>query len=408
MLPKAVLSLVGRLVGIAAVLVSPLAAAAETTDTPSGADHAAAPAPSHGHRHKGADKKAKKRGSRHAEAAGASKPKSDPKLAHCAAPEVTTERATAKSPPSQSSTPLPSLSAVTAKPLAEAISNKTEVTIESKGHGIEPRRTPIIKASLHTKEAAEVAPRKHAKPICMNAPVNVTRGTEEETFPLTKCDGSALPRAIDEMSILVRPGSAAKPAAPVAEPKAKTEAASGAKDDELAPGIRKIDGRLVERLQLVVDHFAKSAKDGERSTPKIFVVSGYRPSSKGSFHAIGRAIDFKLDGVENTDLVAFCKTLPDTGCGFYPNSAFIHLDVRDSGTGHVSWIDASGPGEKPDYVATWPPPPPNDEDPVKLLAKLDELQILPPAEHDQPAEAPKTEKCPSEPAVTVTRKLEDQ
>jgi hypothetical protein len=210
------------------------------------------------------------------------------------------------------------------------------------------------------------------------------------------------------MSILVRPGTAAKPAAPVAEPKAKAAEASVTKDDELAPGIRKIDGRLVERLQLVVDHFAKSATDGERATPKIFVVSGYRPSSKGSFHAIGRAIDFKLDGVENTDLVAFCKTLPDTGCGFYPNSAFIHLDVRDSGSGHVSWIDASGPGEKPDYVASWPPPPPNDEDPVKLLARLDELQILPPAEHDQAADAPKTEKCPAEPAVAVTRKLEDQ
>ena len=92
----------------------------------------------------------------------------------------------------------------------------------------------------------------------------------------------------------------------------------------------------------MIDHFAKAD-----ATPKMFVVSGFRPTSKGSFHAIGRAIDFRVDGVENTDLVAFCKTLPDTGCGFYPNSSFIHLDVRDPGTGHVAWIDASGPGEKP-------------------------------------------------------------
>jgi hypothetical protein len=34
----------------------------------------------------------------------------------------------------------------------------------------------------------------------------------------------------------------------------------------------------------------------------------------------------------------------------------VHVDVRDPGTGHVAWIDASGPGESPQYVATWPPP----------------------------------------------------
>jgi hypothetical protein len=33
----------------------------------------------------------------------------------------------------------------------------------------------------------------------------------------------------------------------------------------------------------------------------------------------------------------------------------VHLDVRDAGAGNVSWIDASGPGESPRYVAAWPP-----------------------------------------------------
>jgi hypothetical protein len=54
----------------------------------------------------------------------------------------------------------------------------------------------------------------------------------------------------------------------------------------------------------------------------------------------------------------FAKTLGDTGCGFYPNSSFVHIDVRDAGAGHVTWIDASGPGETPRYVPTWPPPAP--------------------------------------------------
>jgi hypothetical protein len=64
----------------------------------------------------------------------------------------------------------------------------------------------------------------------------------------------------------------------------------------------------------------------------------------------------RVAGVSNEELSAFCKTMPDTGCGYYPNSSFIHMDVRSPGTGSVSWIDASGPGEPPRYVTTWPPP----------------------------------------------------
>jgi hypothetical protein len=97
----------------------------------------------------------------------------------------------------------------------------------------------------------------------------------------------------------------------------------------------------------VIDHF------GPRS---VTVVSGYRPASLGSFHQSARALDFHLAGVKNEALVAFCRTLPDTGCGYYPNSSFVHMDVRPEGTGHVFWIDASGPGEPAHYVASWPPP----------------------------------------------------
>ena len=454
MLSKAVLSFVGRLVGIAAVLVSPLVAqAAETADVSSGKPTVARPSPSHGHRHKSSERKGKKRGTRHLDATGRSdvgvpatdaepgkvatsgKEGKEAKEAREKRPgargddaEVTTERASAKTPPRPSSTPLPTLAAATTRPLVEPISTKSELTIESKGHAPEPRRTPIVRASAHTEAPAEQTPRrasdgarreKHPKPPCLHAPVSVTRGTEEETFPLTRCDGSALPQAIEEMSIMVRPGSAAKPASPVAELSAKTGKGASGKDDELAPGIRKVDERLVERLQIVLDHFGRPA-----ATPKVFVVSGYRPTSKGSFHATGRAIDFRVDGVENTDLVAFCKTLPDTGCGFYPNSSFIHLDVRDSGSGHVSWIDASAPGEKPEYIAAWPVPP-ADDDAVKQLAKLDDLQLLPPParaqahERDCDCDPKRSEEksehgdqsdpaLPTESAASVTRKLEDE
>ena len=36
-------------------------------------------------------------------------------------------------------------------------------------------------------------------------------------------------------------------------------------------------------------------KDGE--TSHVVIVSGYRPRSSGSFHASGKALDFRLDGV---------------------------------------------------------------------------------------------------------------
>jgi hypothetical protein len=185
---------------------------------------------------------------------------------------------------------------------------------------------------------------KTIAPTCVKEPIEMIRGPEIDTFQLTNCDGTIAPLAIEHLSILVRPGSAARPVAPLAELAKK-------KGNEISPGVHRIDERLVQRLQAVADHFAKVG------TPpvKLDVISGYRPTSVGSMHATGRAIDFRLEGAKNEDVVAFCKTLDDTGCGFYPNSSFVHLDVRDSNAGHVSWIDASGPGETPRYVSTWPP-----------------------------------------------------
>lgn len=201
-----------------------------------------------------------------------------------------------------------------------------------------------------SKGAADEAPAKgkQAKKPCAKDPVEVIRGPEVERFALATCDGKIAPLAVEHLSILTRPGGAARPTTPVEE-----LAKAAAKKSEIAPGIRRLEDRLVANLSSVVEHFAK---DG--AVPKVSIVSGYRPTSVGSMHQTGRAIDFRLEGVKNEDVVSFCKTLDDTGCGFYPNSSFVHMDVRDSGAGHVTWIDASGPGENPRYVAAWPPPAP--------------------------------------------------
>jgi hypothetical protein len=49
-----------------------------------------------------------------------------------------------------------------------------------------------------------------------------------------------------------------------------------------------------------------------------------------------------------------CRKLRDAGCGYYPESRFIHLDVRGHGVGHVAWVDESRPGEPSRYVDSFP------------------------------------------------------
>jgi hypothetical protein len=210
-----------------------------------------------------------------------------------------------------------------------------------------PAPTPAPQARLpqvhagHARRTARVLKKAEGK-ACLKPAIEVVAGSESSTFSLAKCDGSPAPLAVDQLSILARPGSAAKP-------KVTVDVLVKNHGSDLAPGIRRIDARLVERLETAVDHFRKAGQPS-----KVLLVSGYRPKSSGSYHQSGRALDFRLDGVENEALVAFCKTLPDTGCGYYPNSSFVHMDVRDTGAGHIAWIDVSHPGEAPHYVSAWP------------------------------------------------------
>jgi hypothetical protein len=226
-----------------------------------------------------------------------------------------------------------------------------------------------------------------AKP-CAKAPVEVVAGADHATFPLAACDGGALRSGVDQFSILARPATAAKPTEPLL-------ALEKSKGTELAPGVRRVDSRLVERLQLVVDHFAT-----ENQPARVVLLSGYRPRGSGSYHSTGRAIDFRIEGVKNDTLDAFCKTLSDTGCGLYPNDIFVHMDVRDSGTGHVAWVDTSRQAAivpERNVTAGAPPPPPMD--PPVASATAPGLSIVRPLEptDDAHADAVK-EKLPPLPA----------
>ena len=104
-----------------------------------------------------------------------------------------------------------------------------------------------------------------------------------------------------------------------------------------------VDLRLLRLLADVSDTF------GGRP---IRIVSGYRlgATSATSRHRHGKAIDFVVVGVPNTALRDYIKTRDKVGVGYYPNSSFVHMDVREQWT---YWIDYSGPGQRPRYGGFW-------------------------------------------------------
>jgi uncharacterized protein YcbK (DUF882 family) len=102
------------------------------------------------------------------------------------------------------------------------------------------------------------------------------------------------------------------------------------------------DPRLLALVGIVSRHFGSKT---------IEVVSGYRAPTPtqhtpNSRHNYGRALDFRIQGVRNEAVRDFCRTLRNVGCGYYPNSTFVHLDVREA---KAFWVDWSRPGELPRY-----------------------------------------------------------
>jgi uncharacterized protein YcbK (DUF882 family) len=85
---------------------------------------------------------------------------------------------------------------------------------------------------------------------------------------------------------------------------------------------------------------------------RIEVVSGYRhptvAKNPHSPHMKGLACDFRVSGIDNIKLRDYLRrAFPKVGVGYYPNSSFVHLDVRRDGS--AFWIDYSAPGENALY-----------------------------------------------------------
>lgn len=173
-------------------------------------------------------------------------------------------------------------------------------------------------------------------------PVSVVRydGAEYTRMALVDCDGAIAADALDRLSVLARPPATPKPDMPL-----PLEPDEGAPGGEWLPRVKLLHPRLIWVVQKIAEAFPNRS---------IFIMSGYRPDAHASNHQKGRALDLYVTGVDNVDLFRVCHNFGDVGCGFYPNSKFVHVDVRPYGSHRVAWVDVSEPGARPEYVSSWP------------------------------------------------------
>jgi len=167
---------------------------------------------------------------------------------------------------------------------------------------------------------------------------------EGDRFPLVDCAGTVLVDALDRLSVIARLPGSARPALPLP----LTPQNNLSFDGEWVAGVHLLHPRLlglVQRIALAFPHRT------------ISVYSGYRRDRRPtSPHVRGRALDLAVQGIQKESLFAFCRTLPNAGCGYYPNQPFVHVDVRDESQGSVGWVDVSLPGRPSVYAEIWPKP----------------------------------------------------
>lgn len=222
--------------------------------------------------------------------------------------------------------------ATTAKAPSKAVTHAKADKTEKAAPKAKAKRTAARETKPAAKRAkapakADDSPKHGAAPApCTGAAVALDRGgVEADRLPLVDCHSKPLKAAIAKVSVLARPWGAPKRAAKSS----------------------LLDGGVIARIDAIARKF---------SGRTISLVGGPRAAtSGGSAHQSGRAVDLRVDGIDNRKLAEFCRTLPDTGCGYYPNASFVHVDVRARGSGKSSWIDVSEPGEPPRYVSAWPP-----------------------------------------------------
>jgi hypothetical protein len=193
---------------------------------------------------------------------------------------------------------------------------------------------PVAEAPRGAPHDAAAAPPSCAGRVTIERRFSGRREAIE--MPLLDCDGRPREEAVRALSILARPRTVEAP--PGSSEIARWRETNG-DPDLLADGVRVVDAELLVRLQRIGDAFPGHT---------IEIVSGYRPSAPDhSRHHHARALDVAVDGVPREALRDLARSFERTGVGWYPNSTFVHIDVRDEST---YWVDVSAPGEAPRYV----------------------------------------------------------
>ncbi len=157
--------------------------------------------------------------------------------------------------------------------------------------------------------------------------LTVKRGTHRGTVALRKAD-QVTPEGLDLLADVLK-------------------AQSGEK--------HPIDPGLADLFATVSDHFGGRTLD---------ILDGYRPPPGHSNHNVGKAVDFRIEGVPIEAVRDFCLTLDHAGVGFYEGGKFVHLDRRQRGRSwtddtplaHPSKVSPGGPAAKAGSHKTPPAP----------------------------------------------------
>ncbi len=96
--------------------------------------------------------------------------------------------------------------------------------------------------------------------------------------------------------------------------------------------IHKMDKHLFDQISLIQAELGVKAE--------VQIISGYRSPAtnnalrarssgvaKKSYHMLGQAIDFRLEGVNLRKVRDIAREIKAGGVGYYPSSNFVHIDT---------------------------------------------------------------------------------
>jgi LysM repeat protein len=210
-------------------------------------------------------------------------------------------------------------------------------------HTVQPGQTIWIIARAYNVKGGEIAKRNGistATPLKPGQEILVPGA--KEPVPVRVKGWSAQPirfvRVWNNASVTTRLINKAGNVLPDARRKVSNLSGPRTKSKRIGKS-RLLSPRLLQMVQRVAERWPGNT---------IEIISGYRPRMRGheSRHSMAKALDFRVKGVPNRELYEFCKELPNSGCGYYPNSVFVHMDTREKS---ATWVDYSAPGQRARY-----------------------------------------------------------